>query len=524
MAKLDEARRAAEGERIRMEAARAGEEARRAQALQSARAKHGELRLGTDLLTRKDYLGAAKAFQAFLAKEGDPQNPAVYEAKFGLGRALFEAGMTYSAAGVLTEVLLLGAQRPHFARAFEMVQVVRKRINYAPPLFEQFTKFPVDHLGEPFADGFHYFLGEFFYDYNNFGKARKYLEKVSEGGEYGAKATYLQALILVGEKKYRSAVALFEKAVLLGERDGRQGRSEEVLDLVYLALARIAYEVGNYDGAVYYYRKIPKGSVKVGEALFEAGWTYFLQGNYRNALGVFHGLHSPYLSYRYLPELFILEATAYLNLCNFNEAREAVEVFNDQYASQAVPIKQFLAANPTPQRLYSGFVQAANGDAGAGLPRMFVNAVLGHVEFYNLHKALTAIDRELDVLRVEGQRLGPYGQQLLARAQRQRERLVIETGIKVQQILKHADSELTDLQIKATEVTFEIDSAEKDALSEEVQLAYREGRLEEKAASRDRNAARLLVGSQVEMWPFEGEYWEDELVNYKAFVQEACGE
>jgi len=524
MNKLEEARRTAEAERIRMEAMRAGEEARRAQALQVASSRHKELRLGAELLRGKDYLGAAKAFQAYLAKEGDPQNPAVYEAKFGLGRALFEAGMTYSAAGVLTEVLLLGAQRPHFAEAFEMVKTVRKRINYAPPLFEQFTKFPVDHLGQAFADGFHYFLGEFFYDYNNFGKARKYLEKVSEDSPYASKSTYLLALILVGEKKYRSAVAQFEKAVLQGERDGREGRSEEVLDLAYLALARIAYEVGNYDGAVYYYRKIPKGSVKVGEAMFEAGWTYFLQGNYRNALGVFHGLHSPYLNFRYLPELFILEATAYLNLCRFIDAREAVDVFNDRYASQAVPLKQFLAANPTPQALYGGFLRAANGDTGAGLPRMFVEAVLGHVEFYNLHKALTAVNRELDVLRVEGKRLGPFGQQLLAKAQRQRERLIIETGIKVQQILKHADSELTDLQIKATEVTFEIDSAEKEALSEQVQLAYREGRVEQKGDAQDRSAATLLIGSRVELWPFEGEYWEDELVYYKAFVQEACGE
>jgi hypothetical protein len=317
--------------------------------------------------------------------------------------------------------------------------------------------------------------------------------------------------------------------VTLATRAVEQGESEEdVLDLAYLALARIAYEVGNYDGAIYYYRKIPERSPKVAEALFEAGWTYFLAGNYRNALGVFHALHSPYLSYRYLPELYILEATAYLNTCHYDKARDAVTRFQDDYLAQVLPLKHFLETHPTPNQLFEGLVRAANGDTSVGLPRIFVEAVLANVEFYNLFRALRSLERETDLLRVEGARLGEAGVALLRKAESQHQRLIIETGIKVQQILKTSldspDGGLTDLEIKATEVTFEIDSAEKDALLAEVQKAAQQGVIEEKELSRDRGAASMLIGSSVQLWPFEGEYWQDELIYFKSFVQEACVE
>ena len=427
--KLQEAQRSAEAERIKMEAARSAEEVRRAEQANAVIAGHRDLKLGQTLFQRGDYWGATKAFQAFVNKQSDAASAPAYEARYGLARSLHKAGLPFVAAGALVEVMLQGAERTHFTDAFELLREIRRDMNYSPPILESFTKFFVGNLSQGFQDRFHYFLGEFFYDYNNFSKSRKFLDLVSEDDPLVAKARYLKGLILVREKKYRSAVQMFEQAVRSAET---LGASDETLHLAYLAIARIAYEVHNYSGAVYYYRKIPRTSTRLGQALFEAGWSYFMQGNYRNALGVFHALHSPYLSYRYYPELYILESTAYLNLCRFVDARDSVADFQERYASQSVPLKKFLGANVTPQALYDGFLKAANGENTSELPRAFVEAVLEDVNFYNLYRTVRDLEREADRLRIEGQRLGAYAEDLKRRVEAQHRRSITEIGIKIQ--------------------------------------------------------------------------------------------
>ncbi len=478
----------------------------------------GDLRLGQKLYEKGDHWGAIKAFSTFLAGQPDRTTPAAYAGQFGLARSLDNAGLRFVAAGVLVDTILQGAEKPNFQQAFDLLRGIRMEINYSPPILESFTKFFVGNLSQEFQDRFHYFLGEFFYDFNNFSKARKFLDLVSETNSIVAKARYLKGLILVKEKKYRSAVKMFEQSVVAAEELGAE---EGTRDLAYLAIARIAYEVHNYSGAVYYYRKVPRSSVRVGQALFEAGWSYFMQGNYRNALGVFHALHSPYLDYRYYPELYILEATAYLNLCRFSNARDAVDTFQERYASESVPLKKFLASHTTPKALFDGLTQAANGGEGVNLPASFVESVLGDIDFYNLYRTVRDLEGEIDLLKVEGQSLGDYANDLRARVEAQHRRSVTEVGIKIQQILKGADTELTHLTIKATEVTFEIDNAEKIALEAEIQKAYA-GEIEEEGVVGVTAAASLLVGDRVQLWPFEGEYWEDELTYMKAFVRKEC--
>ena len=516
--RLREAQQAAEADRIKREAARSAQELQRAAANTQIMAGHRELRLGQSLFDKGDHWGAIKAFNAFLAGQPDKTTPPAYAAQWGLANSLNAAGLKFVAAGVLVDTILQGAEKPNFQQAFDLLRALRAEINYSPPILESFTKFFVGNLSQAFQDRFHYFLGEFFYDFNNFSKARKFLDLVSEGDPIVAKAKYLKGLILVKEKKYRSAVKMFEQAVLSAES---LGADQDTTDLAYLAIARIAYEVHNYSGAVYYYRKVPRSSVRVGQALFEAGWSYFMQGNYRNAMGVFHALHSPYLDYRYYPELYILEATAYLNLCRFANARDAVDAFNDKFASQSVPLKKFLASHTTPQALYDGLTRAANGDTAVELPSTFIEGVLGDVDFYNLYRTVRDLERELDRLNIEGQSLGPYATELKARVQAQHKRTITELGIKIQQILKGADTELTHLTIKATEVTFEIDNAEKIELERQISEAY-SGKIASDGGAATTAAASLLVGDRVQLWDFDGEYWEDELTYMKAFVRKEC--
>ena len=121
---------------------------------------------------------------------------------------------------------------------------------------------------------------------------------------------------------YRSAVQSFQNAIVATEENGSD---PEIRDLGYLALARIAYDSEQHDAAIYYYRKIPKGSYKRATAFYESAWVYFVKGDYSRALGTFQTLHSPYFEHQFYPELWILEATVYMNTCRFGDAEESLD-------------------------------------------------------------------------------------------------------------------------------------------------------------------------------------------------------
>ena len=142
-------------------------------------------------------------------------------------------------------------------------------------------------------------------------------------------------------KLWRSALESFQNSILATEENKSDS---EVADLAYLALARIAYESNNFDAAIYYYRKVSEESVKLATAFYESAWTYFIKGDYSRALGTFQALHSPVFEHYFYPELWVLEATIYLNLCHTDLTRKAIEMFNNRVAVLSQPLEEFLEA------------------------------------------------------------------------------------------------------------------------------------------------------------------------------------
>lgn len=499
--RLEEARRQAEAERIRMEAASSAEGGQRG-AAPAAVAVARELKLGRALHDGRDYWGAAKAFQLALVRSPEPSSPAAHEASYGLGRALHAAGARFVAADTLVEVLLQGSDRAHFADAFSLLEEIRREIDYYPPSLESFAKLPIGDRPRGFQDRFHYLLGEFFHFHNSFAKARKHLALVSDGVPLlAAKARYREGLLLVEDSKYRSAVAMFERSVtaaatalrkaegdlgffsrVLGGRkdDPAVQAAQAVQDLGLLALARVAFDASSYRGARFYYDRVIDRLEKEDDpethrtdlALrMEALWAAFMEDDpsfaaraawFVRGTASGRGGLNPDLqaggSYRphSAPELPILVATHALNGGRFEEARAALTAFQQQYERLATPLRLFLAAHRTPRELYEGLRRTPDRKGASELPDVFLGAALADVEVRNLLQTVSTLEREIDLLGVQGGRLGSYGRDQLQRVQAQRQRTLTETGIRVHQVLKQAEAELGDLTIKSVELGLEI--------------------------------------------------------------------
>ena len=509
---------AAEQRRIREEAMKMAAEAKAAQENQKRAFAQGILKKGRDLAEAGKYVEAINQFEEFRRKGNhQPGSEEAYIADYGIANALAKAGLYQSAAKSLVDVVLQGPDRPFFQSAMGDLREIRQTINYSPPELEELTNFYVGEFSQPFQDSFHYVLGEFFYDYKNFAQALKYLDQVSATSEDYGKALYLKGLVQVQNKLWRSALESFQNAIVATETNKS---TSEVSDLAYLALARIAYESNNFDAAIYYYRKVSEESVKLATAFYESAWTYFIKGDYSRALGTFQTLHSPVFSHFYYPELWVLEATIYLNLCHTDLTRKAIEMFNNNVTIYSQPLDDFLKSARRPSDFYDAVVKTGNLEARV-LNEQLLKPVYADVDFYNLYETIRQIENEMIQLEKEGMGLGDFAIQLRGKLQSQRIAKINEIGIKIQQIMRNTQDELRDYSVKITEIEIELDQLElMDIDAEMAALSGEE--VVSKTESDSSETGLAIVGADSIRWPFESEYWSDEIKAYRAFIGERC--
>lgn len=461
---------------------------------------------------------AARIYLKFLSIGPEKESENWYKAKFGLARALFKEGILSGAATPTREVVMAGAQRPHFEEAFRMLEELTARIGYQPPALKDLTTVLVRDLPKNFQNDFNYYLGKYFYDYNNNEQAIEYLDKVNEGSDDYPRAQYLKGVAnLAGSVDNKpEALRAFERAIRAGEQQGIA--DNEIFQLSYMALARVFYEVGLYDVALYYYQKIPRDSSRHAEALFEQAWSYFVKNDYKRALGTFHTLHSPYYEKWYFPDLYILESTVYLNLCRYDYSKQALAKFQKEYLDKRPRLQEFLNETTEPKAYWSK-ISSAYDDGGIArsgtVPKMFVNAVLNDLEFFNIYKQIQNLRNEKEALQANIGALDDFGQEVLDRVNNQLDTKVREGGILVQQKLSQIDQELQDWETKATQISFDIDSEERGSIERELQNR-------ETKEARDEGTTLMVVADDWQRWPFEGEYWFDEVSNYRSQQSSKC--
>jgi len=514
--------KAAEEDRLRREAQRLAEEARRAEEVQKAAYAKGIFREGKVQADAGNFAEAIRIFRSFLEKGAyGPGTKEYVVARFGIANALIKAGLYQSAAEILMEVLLVGPETDFFKTAFQNLRELRRRVVWGPPEIERLTEISVSAFSQSFQDEYHYVLGEFFFDAGNFERALPYFERVSEDSPDHARGLYLTALVQVQNQMYRSSVKSLERAIGSAERTGTD---RTVVELCYMALARIAYANNDFYAAVYYYRKIPVSSNRAPAAFFESAWAYFLNADYVRALGMFHALHSPAFEHFFYPELWILEATVYLNTCHYKKARAALEMFTKEVAALAPRLKDFLRTAQNPMKTYTAAIATVRGDKTYGLPPVLAKPLLADVDFHNLYRTIRQIEKEEADLKLEQVKLGDLAKSLLSRLAVARQNTVVRAGIRAQRVLRQLAGELDRYSINVTEIEVDLSDIEIMEIDEETRRLVEQEATEAEEVQAEAQQSLAIVGADSMAWPFEGEYWLDEIPYYRAMVPDRCTE
>jgi hypothetical protein len=238
-------------------------------------------------------------------------------------------------------------------------------------------------------------------------------------------------------------------------------------------------------------------------------------------MGIFHTLDGPDWTNYFLPDSHLLEATVFMNTCRFDYAHDAVKRIEGKYLALKAPLQKYLGEYVTPDSLYKAFVLGQNS-AGVELPRLLRMAVLADAEFNELYG--TARNRRREVAALSSKREdfgGALADRMLSAVETQQKEGQIALGIKISQILQRLDQELTELEVKLSEIRIEIDEVQAEELAAQIEQSYKGDEVKVEAVASERSAS-IFVGDKYLTWPFEGEYWTDEVNSYRSNLTEIC--
>ena len=485
-------------------------------------------------LDAKRYDKALKAFDDFLrSEEQSPEGKA--QAQFGLAESLFGLGLYANAMMNYEDILQTPPEdNPVFEKAFYRLRECSREVSFVS-LPGVLTDHYIGNFSPEFQNSYYYFLGKLFFTGSDFEQARLYLNKLSEAKQKTpdyARAQYVLGLIAVNESVddftgLIKANRFFQQAITLAEREEFAEELRRIIHLSYLGLARIAYRIGSdipssFDAAIFYYRKVPSDSTNYIEALYESAWAYFLKGNIRRGMGIFHTLDGPDWEHHYLPDTHLLEAQVFLNLCRTKLAELALNRLEQKYLKLKPTLSLYLETYE--DTIYQAFIEKKL-KRGLDLPRRLRLAVISDTRFNTSYSDLVRYAREVEEIK---KNVNLFGKELTARLLERAESLLEMRrellGEKILEILRDRQEELDKLDDSVKRMRFEIEDQVASKLEDDIDKTYK-GKMATAAKKADSQAAaNLLVGDKYLQWSFEGEFWADEINSYRSYLTNQCKE
>jgi hypothetical protein len=284
-----------------------------------------------------------------------------------------------------------------------------------------------------------------------------------------------------------------------------------------LQLARLAYARGDDASASALYARVSRAAPEWLDALFESSWAHFRRGEDEKALGNLLTLHAPFFQARYFPESHVLKALLLYENCRYADATRTLQQFERSWRPVHDGLAGLLSQLGTPQ-LAAELVLKGPDEATARVPapvRAHLQRLVFAPELVEEGKAAVALAAELDSFdgRDAAFRSSELARAVLPALRAARVSLLEETGRGARARLSSARSELRELLAQSLRLSYEIAGREKE-------LARDGGRALPFSQRGQRSPPQ--VEEDEELWPFQGEYWRDELGSYQFTLGEHC--
>jgi tetratricopeptide (TPR) repeat protein len=493
---------------------------------------------------------AALAFDQILRER--PLESVHDEARYQRAKALARLGLRHSALISFDEILDRGPTGTRFFHSsMEWLFFVGRGLANEQPLLSRVARYAGRGVPPAYEDRVSYLLAKYEFERGRalaeagraaeakaaYGEARRLAEKVGsrasaaplpapevkdaapgkDPGDVAARARFVDGLVVYAQGDDQGATEAFKDVIRLTNPKKVKRPDQDLRELAFLQLARIHYQNRQNRYAIFYYGRMPWGGERWLEGLWEASWAHYRIGDYEKALGNLLTLQSPYFKDEYFPESYVLKAIVYYENCRYPEARQVLEQFSSIFDPVYAELVRITAAQRTPDGWYE-LVRDAATHPGSAATRKILKVAFSDQNVRRLAESVGEMEREMDVglgRRRPEFRDSAFGKDLGERLRKSRASIVDELGARTRAKLELERDELRQLLAQALRIQIEVSRKEREALE-----------------------GSLAKGSQVEVvrdlkyshavsdehlyWPYEGEFWRDELGTYSYTLTKGC--
>lgn len=449
---------------------------------------------------------SAKADLLLEIIEDDKQQDVRGEAWSRMAQALSAGGFHGASLIAWSHAFQDEGQLKHLTEAVALADKVGDHAVIAEPV--------TDHEGfEPKGDEMSraaYIIARHLLRKDSLGPALKWIGKVDNQSPSFADAETLRAIVLAAQGNHKAALAPMQTARALGKAQDRGRRYD---DKMLINLARAYYGEGNLGQAIYHYTIMPRDSEYWAQASFERAWAHFRGGDMPGALGQLRTHTSPFFVDTWYPEAYLLQAQGEFLMCKFASALETMDAFEKRYEPVLEDLDRVLGKLDGEQAFVEVTTYLDGGDPN--LPGAMLRR-------YKTEDRIDEARQAIAYYRDEASRVASFGKGGEDYATWVRERADDIHASEGARIKRWVDSERDALETQLTG----LELTRVDILQLESQLyerASNTGKLEHgDRIGKLRDLRKSKRGFHV--WPFQGEYWADELGWFVVDARSDCPE
>ena len=338
---------------------------------------------GEILLRNKDWERAILTFNQVkeLHSQGKVREPAVVDAEYLLGEAYFRSDQYLSAKREYMVIVKQAARAPYDSyagRSLSRLVDISLRSGQSTILAALGSIVPT--LPSSDASGsMQYGRAKYFYASGDYGKTREAVAQVPSTSIYLHQALYLLGVVTIKEAKvstsntveqseaakkdpaqtrnvtraYSPAIEQF-RAVTRLPTDSPEHR--HVIDLAWLAIARLHYDSGNMLDSVDAYSHIGRESPEFSTMLYELAWVYAQLGDYQRAQRALEVLSITDPQKLELSDGSLLRADLMLRSGQFDKALALYQGVRDRFEPMRKEVDQYIHSNSDPAVYYDQLV------------------------------------------------------------------------------------------------------------------------------------------------------------------------
>jgi hypothetical protein len=411
--------------------------------------------------------------------------------------------------------------------------------------------------------------------------AEKFASLVEPKSTFGPSAQYVLGIAQYTGKDKPAGRATLEK--LAGAIE--ESSDTNLQGLVNVNTARMDFTAHKYDAALAHFMKVPKDHPLWVQALIEQGWTQLALEDHAGAIGNMYSLHSPYFKVLYQPESFVVRTVGYLNICQYGDAYRTMTKLETDYREWQSKLGGYMSSSRTPAATYEtvkNYLRSKSSTDIEGLPYQIVREAARGKDFLNLQNSINDKSDELGLFANVVSKLQKDKENVRLRAEQAKKRAegfaarlatAKTTGAPPLEIekLKHnleleksrsvpnhyelaileqsqkafthfqqtSKSSIVEAQRKLSGSAGQVLFAHMKAMQSEIArvLENNEFLRYEIFAGSGENIRYQVAGGQtggatrlpasvkpqkMMNWSFDGEFWEDEIGNYRSSLKNNC--